>query len=200
MSEVIKLPPSLLNSAEGQQTLTVRDCTAAATSADHTRTQNHVFYLSQAKYWNPSVNEVEGVITDRKGNVIHKLFGKWHEAVYCGKPPSATCVWRASTTVFFINASMQSLCSMVRLLSRLSVPCRGNASGPWAALRFYQVCYWAERAGPVPETSAPTHRYPAAFGPKVGQNTKGAINAAFNYKARILTLSHFIFDLNSLTP
>lgn len=115
MSEVIKLPPSLLNSAEGQQTLTVQDCTAAATSADHTRTQNHVFYLSQAKYWNPSVNEVEGVITDRKGNVIHKLFGKWHEAVYCGKPPSATCVWRASTTVFFINASMQSLCSMVRV-------------------------------------------------------------------------------------
>lgn len=58
---------------------------------------------SQAKYWNPCVNEVEGVITDSKGNVIHKLFGKWHEAVYCGEPPSATCVWRASTTSCFLK-------------------------------------------------------------------------------------------------
>lgn len=50
----------------------------------------------KAKYWNSSVNEVEGTVTDQKGKVIHKLFGKWHEAVYCGDPPSATCVWRAS--------------------------------------------------------------------------------------------------------
>ncbi|XP_049587848.1 oxysterol-binding protein-related protein 3 isoform X2 [Syngnathus scovelli] len=46
--------------------------------------------------WNSSGNEVEGTITDQKGNVIHRLFGKWHEAVYCGDPPSATCIWRAN--------------------------------------------------------------------------------------------------------
>ncbi|XP_054637886.1 oxysterol-binding protein-related protein 3 isoform X1 [Dunckerocampus dactyliophorus] len=46
--------------------------------------------------WNSSANEVEGTITDQKGNVIHRLFGKWHEAVFCGEPPSATCVWRAN--------------------------------------------------------------------------------------------------------
>uniref|UniRef100_A0A7N6A9Y9 Oxysterol-binding protein n=1 Tax=Anabas testudineus TaxID=64144 RepID=A0A7N6A9Y9_ANATE len=50
----------------------------------------------KAKYWNSSVNEVEGAITDQKGKVIHKLFGKWHEAVFCGDPPSATCIWRAN--------------------------------------------------------------------------------------------------------
>ncbi|KAM4736596.1 oxysterol-binding protein-related protein 3 isoform 2-T2 [Anableps anableps] len=50
----------------------------------------------KARYWNSSVNEVEGIITDIKGKVIHKLFGKWHEAVFCGDPPSATCIWRAS--------------------------------------------------------------------------------------------------------
>ncbi|XP_070767360.1 oxysterol-binding protein-related protein 3 isoform X4 [Enoplosus armatus] len=49
----------------------------------------------KAKYWNSSVNEVEGTITDNKGKVIHRLFGKWHEAVFCGDPPSATCIWRA---------------------------------------------------------------------------------------------------------
>uniref|UniRef100_A0A7N6ACL3 Oxysterol-binding protein n=1 Tax=Anabas testudineus TaxID=64144 RepID=A0A7N6ACL3_ANATE len=53
----------------------------------------------KAKYWNSSVNEVEGAITDQKGKVIHKLFGKWHEAVFCGDPPSATCIWRASMTI-----------------------------------------------------------------------------------------------------
>ncbi|KAM9724505.1 oxysterol-binding protein-related protein 3 isoform 2-T2 [Menidia menidia] len=50
----------------------------------------------KAKYWNSSVNEVEGTITDNKGKVIHKLFGKWHESVFCGDPPSATCIWRAN--------------------------------------------------------------------------------------------------------
>uniref|UniRef100_A0A7N8XXX1 Oxysterol-binding protein n=1 Tax=Mastacembelus armatus TaxID=205130 RepID=A0A7N8XXX1_9TELE len=50
----------------------------------------------KAKYWNSSVNEVEGSITDQKGKVIHRLFGKWNEAVFCGDPPSATCIWRAS--------------------------------------------------------------------------------------------------------
>ncbi|KAI3360959.1 hypothetical protein L3Q82_013169 [Scortum barcoo] len=50
----------------------------------------------KAKYWNSSVNEVEGTITDNKGRVVHRLFGKWHEAVFCGDPPSATCVWRAN--------------------------------------------------------------------------------------------------------
>ncbi|KAM4580761.1 oxysterol-binding protein-related protein 3 isoform 2-T3 [Odontesthes bonariensis] len=50
----------------------------------------------KAKYWNSTVNEVEGTITDNKGKVIHRLFGKWHEAVFCGNPPSATCIWRAN--------------------------------------------------------------------------------------------------------
>ncbi|XP_044063383.1 oxysterol-binding protein-related protein 3 isoform X5 [Siniperca chuatsi] len=50
----------------------------------------------KAKYWNSSMNEVEGTITDNKGKVIHRLFGKWHEAVFCGDPPSATCIWRAN--------------------------------------------------------------------------------------------------------
>ncbi|XP_071062250.1 oxysterol-binding protein-related protein 3 isoform X2 [Pseudochaenichthys georgianus] len=50
----------------------------------------------KAKYWNSSVNEVEGSITDNKGKVIHRLFGKWQEAVFCGDPPSAKCIWRAN--------------------------------------------------------------------------------------------------------
>ncbi|XP_041102277.1 oxysterol-binding protein-related protein 3-like isoform X1 [Polyodon spathula] len=48
----------------------------------------------KAKYWNSDVNGVEGTITDRSGKVVQRLFGKWHEGVYCGVPPSANCVWR----------------------------------------------------------------------------------------------------------
>uniref|UniRef100_A0A8C1D3R8 Oxysterol-binding protein n=1 Tax=Cyprinus carpio carpio TaxID=630221 RepID=A0A8C1D3R8_CYPCA len=48
----------------------------------------------KAKYWSSSMNEVEGAVTDHKGKVVHKLFGKWHEGMYYGSPPSATCIWR----------------------------------------------------------------------------------------------------------
>ncbi|XP_050992340.1 oxysterol-binding protein-related protein 3a isoform X3 [Labeo rohita] len=43
-----------------------------------------------------NANEVEGVVMDSDGRVIHSLFGKWNEALYLGKPPSATCIWRAN--------------------------------------------------------------------------------------------------------
>ncbi|XP_060680573.1 oxysterol-binding protein-related protein 3 isoform X1 [Hemiscyllium ocellatum] len=48
----------------------------------------------KAKYWNSNVNEVEGTIMDDSGKVVNRLFGRWHEGLYCGKPPSATCIWR----------------------------------------------------------------------------------------------------------
>ncbi|TRY65709.1 hypothetical protein DNTS_005556 [Danionella cerebrum] len=42
-----------------------------------------------------NANEVEGVVTDLEGRVIHSLSGKWNEALYLGKSPSANCIWRA---------------------------------------------------------------------------------------------------------
>ncbi|XP_048419435.1 oxysterol-binding protein-related protein 3 isoform X3 [Stegostoma tigrinum] len=48
----------------------------------------------KAKYWNSNVNEVEGTVMDESGKVVNRLFGKWHEGIYCGTPPSATCIWR----------------------------------------------------------------------------------------------------------
>uniref|UniRef100_A0A8C6NMR1 Oxysterol-binding protein n=1 Tax=Nothobranchius furzeri TaxID=105023 RepID=A0A8C6NMR1_NOTFU len=48
----------------------------------------------KAKSWSSAVNEIEGVITDSNGKVIHSLFGKWHESVFQGEPPAATCIWR----------------------------------------------------------------------------------------------------------
>ncbi|XP_041963187.1 oxysterol-binding protein-related protein 3 isoform X2 [Alosa sapidissima] len=50
----------------------------------------------KAKYWNSSVNEVQGSVLDQRGKAVHSLFGKWHEALYYGDSPSATCVWRAN--------------------------------------------------------------------------------------------------------
>ncbi|XP_060635742.2 oxysterol-binding protein-related protein 6 isoform X6 [Anolis sagrei] len=48
----------------------------------------------KVNYWNSNVNEVHGVIMDQEGKVVHRLFGKWHEGLYCGVGPSAKCIWR----------------------------------------------------------------------------------------------------------
>uniref|UniRef100_A0ABM5GP18 Oxysterol-binding protein n=1 Tax=Pogona vitticeps TaxID=103695 RepID=A0ABM5GP18_9SAUR len=50
----------------------------------------------KTKYWNHNVNEIEGSVLDKNGKVIHRLFGKWHESMYCGTPSSANCIWRAN--------------------------------------------------------------------------------------------------------
>ncbi|XP_013856884.1 oxysterol-binding protein-related protein 6 [Austrofundulus limnaeus] len=48
----------------------------------------------KGNYWSSNVNEVHGFVMDQEGKVVHRLFGKWHEGLYCGVPPSAKCVWR----------------------------------------------------------------------------------------------------------
>ncbi|XP_076026196.1 oxysterol-binding protein-related protein 6 isoform X2 [Genypterus blacodes] len=48
----------------------------------------------KGNYWSSSVNEVHGFVMDQEGKVVHRLFGKWHEGLYCGVPPSAKCIWR----------------------------------------------------------------------------------------------------------
>ncbi|KAI1902491.1 hypothetical protein AGOR_G00045310 [Albula goreensis] len=50
----------------------------------------------KGKYWSSSVNQVEGVVTDGAGKVAHTLFGQWHESLFSGAPPTATCIWRAN--------------------------------------------------------------------------------------------------------
>ncbi|KAM4539189.1 oxysterol-binding protein-related protein 3-like isoform 3-T3 [Odontesthes bonariensis] len=50
----------------------------------------------KARSWSSTVNEIEGVVTDSNGEVVHSIFGKWHESVFQGDPPSATCIWRAN--------------------------------------------------------------------------------------------------------
>uniref|UniRef100_A0A8B9J927 Oxysterol-binding protein n=1 Tax=Astyanax mexicanus TaxID=7994 RepID=A0A8B9J927_ASTMX len=48
----------------------------------------------KSNYWSSNVNEVQGFVMDQEGKVVHRLFGKWHEGLYCGVPPSAKCIWR----------------------------------------------------------------------------------------------------------
>ncbi|XP_066468428.1 oxysterol-binding protein-related protein 6 isoform X6 [Tiliqua scincoides] len=48
----------------------------------------------KVNYWNSNVNEIQGVVMDQEGKVVHRLFGKWHEGLYCGVGPSAKCIWR----------------------------------------------------------------------------------------------------------
>ncbi|CAI9623803.1 unnamed protein product [Staurois parvus] len=50
----------------------------------------------KAKYWNPNVHEIEGTVMDRDGKVVHRIFGKWHESIFCGSPSSPICIWRTN--------------------------------------------------------------------------------------------------------
>ncbi|XP_067843722.1 oxysterol-binding protein-related protein 6 isoform X1 [Heptranchias perlo] len=45
-------------------------------------------------YWSSNVNEIQGFVMDQEGKVVRRLFGKWHEGLYCGVAPSAKCIWR----------------------------------------------------------------------------------------------------------
>ncbi|XP_077915506.1 oxysterol-binding protein-related protein 3 isoform X5 [Halichoerus grypus] len=50
----------------------------------------------KAKYWSTNAREIEGTVFDKNGKAVHRLFGKWHESIYCGGSSSSTCVWRAN--------------------------------------------------------------------------------------------------------
>jgi len=42
------------------------------------------------------LNNVAGDIEDSAGRVVHKIFGHWHENVFCGNDQTARCIWRQS--------------------------------------------------------------------------------------------------------
>ncbi|KAM8934729.1 oxysterol-binding protein-related protein 6 isoform 2-T2 [Pelodytes ibericus] len=48
----------------------------------------------KGSYWSSSLNEIQGVVMDQEGKVVRRLFGKWHEGLYCGDAPAAKCIWR----------------------------------------------------------------------------------------------------------
>ncbi|KAM6449509.1 oxysterol-binding protein-related protein 7 isoform 7-T11 [Liasis olivaceus] len=48
----------------------------------------------KARYWGSGINEVQGAIHSYNGKVIHQLFGKWHEGLYCGVAPVGKCLWK----------------------------------------------------------------------------------------------------------
>ncbi|CAF5116956.1 unnamed protein product, partial [Rotaria magnacalcarata] len=43
------------------------------------------------------LNSVAGDIVDVTGKVVHKIFGHWHENIFCGNDQTAKCIWRQST-------------------------------------------------------------------------------------------------------
>ncbi|XP_062867839.1 oxysterol-binding protein-related protein 3a isoform X2 [Trichomycterus rosablanca] len=71
--------------------MTIKNTTASADSSLCKVT----FLKSRSRGSNS--NEVEAVVTDSQGHVIHSLFGKWNDALYLGDPPSAICIWRANS-------------------------------------------------------------------------------------------------------
>lgn len=52
----------------------------------------------QSRYWSSdnSKNEVQGVVLNRAGEVVHRFGGLWHEGIFCDTLPTPKCIWKPS--------------------------------------------------------------------------------------------------------
>ncbi|ESP01675.1 hypothetical protein LOTGIDRAFT_139282, partial [Lottia gigantea] len=50
--------------------------------------------FTKASHWSSKKHEVFGTISTGDGKVVHNIFGKWNEGLFCGHGSSATCIWR----------------------------------------------------------------------------------------------------------
>ncbi|KAF3845778.1 hypothetical protein F7725_002856, partial [Dissostichus mawsoni] len=50
----------------------------------------------KSRYWSSdnSKNEVQGVVLDRAGEVVHRFGGQWHEGIFCDTLSTPKCIWK----------------------------------------------------------------------------------------------------------
>ncbi|XP_029997383.1 oxysterol-binding protein-related protein 6-like isoform X1 [Sphaeramia orbicularis] len=50
----------------------------------------------KSRYWSSdnTKNEVQGVVLDRAGEVVHRFGGLWHEGIFCDTLPTPKCIWK----------------------------------------------------------------------------------------------------------
>ncbi|CAN9505370.1 unnamed protein product [Ophioblennius macclurei] len=50
----------------------------------------------KSRYWSSdnSKNEVQGVVLDRAGQVVHRFGGLWHEGIFCDTLSTPKCIWK----------------------------------------------------------------------------------------------------------
>uniref|UniRef100_A0AAY4CUW2 Oxysterol-binding protein n=1 Tax=Denticeps clupeoides TaxID=299321 RepID=A0AAY4CUW2_9TELE len=50
----------------------------------------------KSRYWGSEANknEVQGVVLDQSGHVVHRFGGFWHEGIFCDTLPNPQCVWK----------------------------------------------------------------------------------------------------------
>ncbi|XP_045898507.1 oxysterol-binding protein-related protein 6-like isoform X2 [Micropterus dolomieu] len=50
----------------------------------------------KSRYWSSdnNKNEVQGVVLDRAGEVVHRFGGLWHEGIVCDTMPTQKCIWK----------------------------------------------------------------------------------------------------------
>uniref|UniRef100_A0A3P9NH21 Oxysterol-binding protein n=1 Tax=Poecilia reticulata TaxID=8081 RepID=A0A3P9NH21_POERE len=50
----------------------------------------------KSRYWGSesSKNEIQGVVLDQAGEVVHRFGGFWHEGIFCDTMATPTCIWK----------------------------------------------------------------------------------------------------------
>lgn len=70
--------------------------------------------IFQSRYWSSenSKNEVQGVVLNRAGEVVHRFGGLWHEGIFCDTLPTPQCIWKPSEWCHFLSTrKVHSACS-----------------------------------------------------------------------------------------
>lgn len=54
--------------------------------------------ILQSRYWSSdnSKNEVQGVVLNQAGEVVHRFGGLWHEGIFCDTLHTPKCIWKPS--------------------------------------------------------------------------------------------------------
>lgn len=57
-----------------------------------------IVYFLKSRYWSSDngKNEVQGVVLNRAGEVVHRFGGLWHEGIFCDTLPTPKCIWKPS--------------------------------------------------------------------------------------------------------
>lgn len=80
----------------------------------------------QSRYWSSdnSKNEVQGVVLNRAGEVVHRFGGLWHEGIFCDTLPTPKCIWKPSECPLLSAAS--SILSSFRAKHKKSIKLRSS--------------------------------------------------------------------------
>lgn len=122
----------------------------------------------KSRYWSSDngKNEVQGVVLNRAGEVVHRFGGFWHEGIFCDTLPTPKCIWKPSEEPKICFPEHGLLIRNVNTVPLL-FPYRCTTRGLLWFLRLLPLCQRIKWADTWARSSPPTYRHAFPTRPKV---------------------------------